>query len=92
MNALNMPGFVAEESLPHASRIYSTSAWGGSDASRVVPQMRRVGETGPGYCARIANECTDACGPIDRGGCRDRCDDLFWDCMAGRASLGGIRL
>ncbi|MEO8185594.1 MAG: hypothetical protein ABI895_42865 [Deltaproteobacteria bacterium] len=40
------------------------------------------GESGSGFCARKANECTDECRP-ENSACRDDCDTLFWCCLEG---------
>ena len=80
MKTNSMPGFVAENSLHSASLPYAQWKPGGSKATQIVPQLRP--ETGSGFCARKANECTDGCRPSDSD-CRDDCDTLFWCCLTG---------
>lgn len=89
---MRIPGFGAEASLG-SIRFFAMKQLSHIDTSRVVPQLP-VGETGSGFCARKANECTYNCPPGDSA-CRDECDRLFWCCMTGCGAafnpVGGIR-
>jgi hypothetical protein len=88
---MNMPGFNAETSLYGPGISYQMGANSPDSRLQVTPALGV--ETGPGFCARKANECTDACRPEDSA-CRDDCDTLFWCCLTGcnvEVGLGGFR-
>lgn len=80
MKTANMPDFNAEASFYGPGRGYQMVANSLDSILQVTPA--RMVETGFGFCARQANECTDACRPADSG-CRDDCDSLFWCCLTG---------
>jgi hypothetical protein len=76
----NIPGFTADGSLYGPSMKYPMVARSRDSRAQVMPALPV--ETGPGFCARKANECTDNCRPEDSA-CRDECDTLFWCCLTG---------
>jgi hypothetical protein len=80
MSTTRMPGFTAETSLYRSGMSYQMVA-NPRDSGLQVTLALPV-ETGPGFCARKANECTDGCRPEDSA-CRDDCDTLFWCCLTG---------
>jgi len=89
----SIPGFTADDSLYGRSMKYQMVARSRDSRRHVTPALAI--ETGPGFCARKANECTDNCRPQDSN-CRDDCDTLFWCCLTGcditidRAALGQL--
>jgi hypothetical protein len=94
---MNFPGFSAEGSL-YGSKMSYQMVNSPNSRLQVTPALR-IGPGGglgqglscTGICAKKANECTDKCpfGP-DGDICRDKCDDVFWSCMAGcRPFYGG---
>jgi hypothetical protein len=88
MPSTRMPGFTAEASLYRPGMSYQIVANSLDSGLRVTPALPV--ESGPGFCARKANECTDGCRPEDSG-CRDDCDTLFWCCLEGCDVTVGTR-
>lgn len=76
----SIPGFTADGSLYGRGTKYQMVARSRDSRHQVTPALPI--ETGPGFCARKANECTYNCAPGDDA-CRDECDRLFWCCMGG---------
>ena len=80
MSTIKMPEFTAEASLYGSGVSYQMVANTPDSRLQVTPALPV--ETGPGFCARKANECTGGCRPEDSA-CRDECDTLFWCCLTG---------
>ena len=80
MSTMHIPGFTAEASLYGPGMSYQMVANSPHSRLQVTPALQV--ETGPGFCARKANECTEGCEPADSA-CRDECDTLFWCCLTG---------